>query len=122
MSSDTKRSSADQKKRTQKLVRLLFKAINEGNIGKMELLLAQDSNLATTSDKNKNTALHIASAAGHLNIVRRLVEGYALRIDVDNWNKKTPAMLAMANGHFHVSHFLFGRNEQFDKASKKQAR
>ena len=49
----------------------------------------------------KVTALHLAEEAGHLEVVRVLIENN-VNVDVNNYARGTPLIVASANGHVDV--------------------
>ena len=82
---------------------------------KNEELVAE---LANRPNHEENTALHLATQAGHLETVRELLK-VVNQDDVDNknWDEQTPSHLAAAKGHSEVLGLLLQNdpNSIFDK-------
>ncbi|XP_032230305.2 transient receptor potential cation channel subfamily A member 1 [Nematostella vectensis] len=73
----------------------------------VELLLSRKRELASLTNANEDTPLHIAVCNGWLNIVQLLLEGSNVRMV--NWldkNERTPLHLAAKHGHVDIVDFL----------------
>ena len=78
----------------------------------MTQLIHKKANLQAT-DQNQNTALHLASSMGHLEIAKELIENRA-EINVVNSNNETPLVLAIQNGHQEIVNKLWAKGATLD--------
>ena len=65
-------------------------------------------------DFNGNTALHMSSANGHLNIVKYLIEDLKCDINCKNNSNNTPLHWAAINGQKDIVCYLLDKNADFD--------
>eukprot|EP01134_Creolimax_fragrantissima_P006789 CFRG6789T1 len=71
----------------------------------MRRLIDAGANIDSRSSRSRHTALHIASAEGHIDVVSLLLENGAQVNIVDRWGK-TPLSNAIENGHKEISIML----------------
>ncbi|MFC2162030.1 ankyrin repeat domain-containing protein, partial [Acidobacteriota bacterium] len=83
----------------------IFDAVQKGDLTKVKYLVQNNPNLVKANDKNDDTPLHIAADAGHLEIVRFLIQKGA---DLNSFNssRRNPVLMAGYNGHQDVVKFL----------------
>jgi ankyrin repeat protein len=82
----------------------LCEAIKENRVDDVKRLLDAGMSVLAT-DEHKNTVVHMAAAAGNLEILRLLGERGA-PLDRLNWIDQTPLSLAARNGHVEVVKYL----------------
>jgi len=75
-------------------------AAAEGDLAKVKSLLAQDNNLISAEDQNgtRDLPIHSAASAGHLEVIRFLVESGAA-VDAGDSDRSTPLHVAAVRGH-----------------------
>ncbi|VDN97700.1 unnamed protein product [Rodentolepis nana] len=83
----------------------LIEASKDGFDQIVEILLRYRANVAQTTTPSCYTALHYASANGHLNCVKLLLE-HGSPMEEQNENGHTPLMEATSNGHIEVARCL----------------
>lgn len=88
-------------------LRPLHIAACEARADVVDLLLAKEDVDVDAPDDDDDTALHLAAAVGHLDIVQRLLQGGA-SVDVRNKKNKTAAERAKENHHDVVATTLLG--------------
>ncbi|XP_046548425.1 protein fem-1 homolog B-like [Haliotis rubra] len=71
----------------------------------VEFLVEHGADLSLVYDGGSST-LHLASAEGHLEVVKYVVSKYKLNINSRGWKKKTPVMVAAEMGEKDVVEFL----------------
>ena len=82
----------------------LLKAVERGDVGKVEELLKRGAN-PNTKDEKGRTPLHYAAAMGHLDIAKLLLERGADPSARDKYGQ-TPANVARAEGHSEVAELI----------------
>ena len=80
-------------------------AARSGNLGVMQLLVRLGASVEATDDDGA-TALHLAAAGGHLDVVGYLVEELGLDVAATNDDGDTALGLAAAEGHTAVVAYL----------------
>jgi ankyrin repeat protein len=73
-------------------------AVCDGNIERVRSLIAENPERLRQVDAVGNAALHLATAASNLEMVRLLIEGGS-PVDVRNGNGRTPAIIALFGLH-----------------------
>ena len=83
----------------------IFSAAAEGDLVKIEQLIAENQELVKATDERKKTALHIAAEKGHLPVVEYLLEKGA---DINAMNKYqlTPLFSAAETGNIELAKML----------------
>ncbi|KAI3641949.1 hypothetical protein MIR68_000059 [Amoeboaphelidium protococcarum] len=95
---------------------LICAAAGSGDINSFEKLISEicdQSILYNVVDFDGRTALHIASTAGHYDIVQRLLE-IGASIHLRDGNSNTPLALACLNGHDKVATLLVSCGATFE--------
>jgi len=88
----------------------LLAAAEEGNLDAIRGALESGADINAQNEFLKESALHIASSRGHLEIVKYLVENGA-ELLLTNGTDMTPLHLAARDGQTHVVAFLLARME-----------
>lgn len=86
----------------------LLKAASAGNMDAVSLALEAGASV-NVKDEYNNTSLNWAALSGHLEVVKRLLEGGA---DIENKGSGgglTPLANAASHGHFEIAQFLVDR-------------
>ncbi len=83
----------------------LLAAAKAGNLEKVKEAIKSGANIDIQNEFMKNSALHIASSSGYLDIVRFLVENNADLL-LTNGTDMTPLHLAARDGQVHVVEYL----------------
>ncbi|MGY5852860.1 MAG: ankyrin repeat domain-containing protein [Candidatus Thorarchaeota archaeon] len=91
---------------------LLLKAAEEGDLDGVKKALEDGANIDAKDDFFSNTALHIASSNGHIEIVRYLLEKGA-DIVIENGVDMTPVHLAARDGHPEIIKVLLDSADEF---------
>ena len=93
----------------------LYDAAKKGNLKRLKKLAEQGMDKNHVGGNDEDTALSIAAANDHLDIVRYLVEQGAdmEKGDIGGW---TPLMTASARGHLDVARYLLEQGANRDKA------
>ena len=72
----------------------------------LQLLYNEDKTLIWAKLNNGDNAVNLASAGGHLEVVKFLVETWGANFDVKNNDGKTALVLASSKSHFDVIEYL----------------
>lgn len=87
----------------------------------IENLIQKNKVDVSVVDSDKRTALHLAAAAGNLNLVKQLAE--VLPCDNRDARDITPLAIAAANGHLAIVQFLHEEKQQpLDQVSAKKTK
>lgn len=90
----------------------LFQEIRSGNLTEQALLNRND---LVTVDKHDNTALHVASQSGQLELVKSLVKDNEFPMDRPNKLGQTALHQAIIGGHNEIVDFLIGAGASLQK-------
>ncbi|XP_056001146.1 ankyrin repeat domain-containing protein 26-like isoform X4 [Ostrea edulis] len=93
----------------------LHKAAWTGDLSKVVQLVKKDT---SALDKENRTALHLACARGHADIVKVLLEWHA-KSNVGDGESKTPLLKAVECGHDDCVKLLIEHNAQLDTVDRK---
>eukprot|EP00193_Tetraselmis_chui_P016948 CAMPEP_0177792382 /NCGR_PEP_ID=MMETSP0491_2-20121128/24495_1 /TAXON_ID=63592 /ORGANISM="Tetraselmis chuii, Strain PLY429" /LENGTH=233 /DNA_ID=CAMNT_0019314793 /DNA_START=195 /DNA_END=896 /DNA_ORIENTATION=+ len=80
-------------------------AAHQGNIRQVESLVFEGAS-TNQPDEYGETPLHMAAAAGHMEMVRFLVEECRAEINATNWEGWTPLFWSTVRGQVDVSKYL----------------
>ncbi|CAL4121800.1 unnamed protein product, partial [Meganyctiphanes norvegica] len=91
----------------------LIDAARRGNLGMVEECLRVGVSV-NCLDKAGNAALHVASQAGHLNVISRLLKETRLELDLQNKLGDTPLHCASYRGHSEIVKLLLNQGARTD--------
>ncbi len=80
-------------------------AAQDGDLGRVKLLLKGNPALASSKDDSGETALHMAAMAGHKGVVEILL-AHGADVNAKDKNGDTPLRLAVIKGHKDVAQLL----------------
>ena len=101
------------------LVMQMVEAINSGDTGQVEKLVAQDKNLLKTTTPlelfwhGEFQPIHLAAGRGQIEVAARLLDAGA-DIETIGGNDWTPLRLALSHGHKKMADFLIERGADVD--------
>lgn len=96
----------------------LSEAVKNGNVGVVELLLAQDPSLVTATNDVGMTCLHLAAAHGHHPLVKMLPE--KIDVGVRDSHGCTPLHVAAFNGRTDAIPILLVKGADPNQRSNAQ--
>ncbi|CAE7943684.1 ANK1 [Symbiodinium necroappetens] len=106
------RSAADVNTRRDRERTALMCAVEAGHLGIADLLLSSDADPQLLF--SGWTALSFAAQRGHLELVRRLLDG-SVRPDAGTHDRWSPLFLAVSTGHSDVARLLIERSADLDR-------
>ena len=89
-----------------------FSLLEEGNLDELREVFNNYSNILNQiKNINDQTALHIASKHGHIEIVKHLTENFnsVININITDKRRKTPLHFASENGHADIVKYLLSK-------------
>jgi ankyrin repeat protein len=89
-----------------------FSLLKKGSLSELREVLNNYSNILNKIKKKGETALHVASKYGHIDIVKHLIENFnsVTNINIqDDVKKKTPLHIACENGHVQIVKYLLSK-------------
>ena len=86
-----------------------IKVASIGDINQLQKYIDDGADVNFQEDDEQNTALHVASTNGHLNIVNALINAGA-NVNLTNSDNETPLFIAVANDHLDIVNILIRTN------------
>lgn len=93
-------------------------AVERGHLAVVQCLISHGADIHIRLEKTQSHLIHIASAAGQLNIIQLLVDKNPALLDITDARNQTPTMLAKDKGHLHIVAYLASKNISFIQNSR----